>query len=258
VTASPAPDHEESPEKGRIASFGAPVARERLSDSVATQLTELIASGALLPGTTLPNETELAAQFGVGKSAVREAAKILSTRGMLTVQQGLGTVVNPRERWNLQDEGVLRAMRTQLTLGQLIEVRSMIEPEMAALAARRATPEDLERLRALSAPLGEDHFEARHAAESLAFHEAMAEAAHNPVLGIVFSTVRVLLQSRIFAEDDHAHDEASQPDGRMTVYHRAIFEAIEAGDADLARERARMHLVDLPPYLAWASGDDRG
>ncbi len=237
------------------AALGPPVSRERVSDVVAAKLTELVAGGTLVPGEVLPNETELAARFGVGKSAIREAVKIVVTRGLLTVQQGFGTVVNPRDRWNLHDPGVLGAMRTQLTLAQLVEVRRMIEPEAAALAAERATPADLARLRELAEPPDESGLVPQDAVKGLAFHEAVAEAAHNPAVSVLVSTLRVLAQSKVMqADPEPAPGSAPErPEPRMPVDHRAILAAIEARDPDLARRCAQQHLDGLGPYWGWVS-----
>lgn len=249
-------------DKGKVrvdgTALGPPVARERISDVVAAKLTELVANGTLVPGEVLPSEAELAAQFAVGKSAIREAAKIVSTRGMLTVQQGFGTVVNPRDRWNLHDPGVLSAMRTQLTLRQLVEVRRMIEPEAAALAALRATDADIARLRELSDPPDESGLVPHDAVKGLVFHEAVAEAAHNPAVSILFSTLRVLAQTKVVQDEDPPEPAGADPERprpRMSVDHRAILAAIEAHDADLARRCAQEHLDGLGPYWGWVSGE---
>ena len=217
--------------------FGDRITRERVSDVVAAKLTDIIANGTLRPGEVLPNELELAEQFGVGKSAIREAVKIVSTRGMVTVQQGFGTRVNAREHWNLHDHGVLRAMRTQLTLEQLIEVRKMLEPEMAALAARNASPADIERMRSYAEPPDESGYVPHDAFRGLAFHEAVAEATHNAAVSILFSTLRVLAQTKILHEDEHedetvVEDPRPRPVPRMKNDHRAILAAIEEGDEE--------------------------
>src|SRR5699024_11588772 len=96
---------------------------------------------------------------------------------MVTVQQGFGTRVNAREHWNLHDHGVLRAMRTQLTLAQLIEVRKMLDPEMAALAARNASPADIERMRSYAEPPDESRYVPHDAFRGLAFHEEIGSAS---------------------------------------------------------------------------------
>ncbi|HEY0187762.1 MAG TPA: FadR/GntR family transcriptional regulator [Cellulomonas sp.] len=235
--------------------LGPPVPRDRVSDVVAGKLTELIANGTVVPGEVLPNEAELAARFGVGKSAIREAVKIVSTRGLLTVQQGFGTVVNPRDRWNLHDPGVLSAMRTQLTLRQLVEVRRMIEPEAAALAAVRATEADLVRLRELAEPPDESGLVPHDAVKGLTFHEAVADAAHNPAVGILFSTLRVLAQTKLVQDEEPPEpaDGQQRPVPRMAVDHRAILAAIVQRDPELARRCAQEHLDGLGPYWGWHS-----
>lgn len=230
------------------------VSRERVTDQVATHLTERIAHGSYAPGELLPSESELAAQFSVGKSAIREAVKIVAARGMLQVQQGYGTLVLPRDRWNLHDPEVIRALRTEITLAQLVEARRILEPEIAAMAAVRATSEDLERIRPLAAriesPTGS--YESSHALQSLVFHEALAEATGNPVMGIVFSALRALVQSKVIVDPGETTDE-EPPYPYIDVDHTAIFAAIEARDPERARELSRQHLQRLGPYWRWVS-----
>ena len=149
-------------------------------------------------------------------------------------------------------------MRTQLTLEQLIEVRKMLEPEMAALAARNASPADIERMRSYAEPPDESGYVPHDAFRGLAFHEAVAEATHNAAVSILFSTLRVLAQTKILHEDEHedetvVEDPRPRPVPRMKNDHRAILAAIEEGDEEGAREATRLHLDNLGPYWSWVS-----
>jgi GntR family transcriptional repressor for pyruvate dehydrogenase complex len=228
---------------------GAPVVRRRLADEIAEKLTYSIATGSVAPESMLPNERTLAAHFGVSKGVIREAIKVVATRGLVSVQQGVGTTVNPRSQWNLHDPGVMAAMRQHLSLGQLLEVRKLLEPEITALAAQRRTDADLEQLRELldDRPLVGDPEEALW---SLTYHEAIAAAAHNPVYSILMSTLRILMRTKM-QRDRPAGQAIEYPVGEFTADHRAIYEAIRAGDPVGARELAARHLEELTPFWEW-------
>jgi DNA-binding FadR family transcriptional regulator len=200
----------------------------------------------------LPNEMALAAHFGVSKSAIREAIKVVATRGLVSVQQGVGTTVNPRSRWNLHDPGVMAAMRQHLSLGQLLEVRKLLEPELSALAAQRRSEADLETLRELidGRPLVGDPEEALW---SLSFHEAVAAAAHNPVYSILLSTLRIQMRTKMQSDRPAAGEPVTYPTTNFKANHRAIYDAIAAGDVERAREVATRHLEELTPFWEWLS-----
>nr|BFE59478.1 FadR/GntR family transcriptional regulator [Dactylosporangium thailandense] len=240
----------------QVADLGTRVrpARERLADTVAGALTEDIATGVIPPGVRLPNEQELANHFGVGKSVIREAMKVVAIRGLVTVQQGTGTVVNPRGQWNLHDPGVVRAMRYHLHPGQLVEVRRLLEPEMARLAASRAEEGDLARLRDILDRQAEMQTKHEVALWSLEFHEAIAEATHNPIYGILTSALRALMVMKL-ADGSARPDSSMKPEWTVDTDHRKIYEAIESRDPQRAHDYALAHLDQLGPHWEWLSSE---
>jgi GntR family transcriptional repressor for pyruvate dehydrogenase complex len=220
---------------------GARLGRETLADRLAAMLAEQIEHGQLVPGDRLPTEAQLAATHGVSRSVVREAVHRIKSRGVLVSRQGSGVFVAPSaEHRALEfDPAVLESLGA---LGQVMEVRRVLEGEMAALAAGRATRAQLAVLRrALTAidaavAAGRDGV-----AEDLAFHRAVAEATGNPQFGILIGFLEQYLKAAMRIT---RANEARRPDFMEAVRreHRSIVDAIAAGDARAARRAASGHL----------------
>lgn len=210
----------------------------RLADQVAATLSEEIESGRLAEGDRLPTEVELVKQLGVSRTVVREALSRLRNAGLIEPRQGIGVFVLPRRTRPLD----LDAADTKAKVLQIVEVRRAMEGEAASLAATRATPEDLARMRQAldtidsAVAAGGDGVD-----EDLAFHRSIAESTGNAVM---VSTVRYLGDvSRSGIRVTRAN-EARRNDFIEAVRdeHHAILAAIEAGDPEAARAAARRHM----------------
>ncbi len=146
-----------------------------------------IAQDMIPVGATLPPEHDLESRFGVGRGVVREAIKTLAAKGLVTVRPRHGTHVRPRSDWSLLDRDVLSwlinedAPNRDLMLA-LQEVRQIIEPAAAALAAERATAKDRKRIMAALAAMEASHDVPTAIVADKAFHLAIIDATHNPVL----------------------------------------------------------------------------
>ncbi|MBR0811230.1 FadR family transcriptional regulator [Bradyrhizobium diazoefficiens] len=155
--------------------------------AVLTTLGREIAQDLIPVGTTLPPEPELEARFGAGRGVVREAIKSLAAKGLVSVRPRHGTQVLPRHEWSLLDRDVLSWLVGQdepdrdLLLA-IQEVRSIIEPAAAALAAERATKNDLWRIDTALAAMQTAKDQASALAADKAFHLAILDATRNPVL----------------------------------------------------------------------------
>ena len=199
-----------------------------------------IVRGEIASGTVLPPEPDLAERYGAGRSVVREAVKILVAKGLLSVRPRHGTQVRPLHEWPLLDRDVLGWMRREDGLDRslllaLEETRSVIEPEAAALAAARATPEELGRIRdALKAmEAGQNDPDAAIEADKR-FHLAILDATNNPILRSFRGAIDTILSAMFdFTVDVFAGNLAN---------HVAVVDAIAAGDADGAREAMRQVL----------------
>lgn len=215
------------------------VRTSRLYEQIVGQIEKSIVKGDLKPGDQLPAERELAVQFGVSRTAVREAVKALREKGLVEAYSGRGTFIT---------DGTGQAVRQSLDLmvkiGQpegsnhLAEVRAILEPEIAGLAATRIQEPELATMREAVAVMdraGQDpdlYIEA-----DLDFHLALAEGAANPlILSLLDSIVGLLREHRLRIFRVPGGPERGQ------VFHKRILDAVERRDADKARQAMREHL----------------
>ncbi len=216
------------------------IKRSKLRDGIVEHLLAMMREGQLKPGAYLPNERELATTLGIGRASLREAIHQLEVLGYLQARQGEGTLVLDASSKDLAKPfGNLLLGRPHLTQ-ELLEFRALLEPGVAALAATRATPEDIKAL--------ETALEAQHdiaaAGQSLRradleFHELIARAAGNGVTLQVLSALRQLmlnLRERALA-DNLQH---------LTLeHHGAIVNAIRKRKPDKARAAMETHLKEV-------------
>jgi len=218
-----------------------------LSDRVSDQIQSMIDARQLRPGDLLPPERELAEQFNVSRTVVREAVKLLKAKGLVEIHRGSGvmvTAVSPehvRESISL----FLRMDEGNLEYRHLAELRQLLEIEIAGLAALRACPADLDRMEQefrrmenVREKIAEDAAARKAFAQAdVDFHLALAAATGNPLLLILFSPlVDILISQRLEAIDRPGAMEQGM------LYHRDILDAIKRGDERDAREAMRQHL----------------
>jgi len=216
------------------------LAAERLSDKLAARIAERIDSGALKPGDRLPTEVQFAAAYGVSRTVVREAIHQLKSQGLVRSRQGSGVFVTapPAHRALAFDPKLLESMDAVV---QMVELRRVIEGEIAALAAQRATRAQLAELRRALAMIdaatdgGQLGVE-----EDLTFHRAIASATGNPqflrLLGILEAYARDAM-TVVKGYESMRADFMEQ----VRNEHRAILAAVAAGDPKAARRAAIRH-----------------
>ena len=215
----------------------------RLYEQIVQQIEASILKGVLKPGDQLPAERDLAQQFGVSRTAVREAVKALREKGLLEALHGRGTFIK---------DGTSKAVRQSLDLmikiGQpdgsthLAEVREILEPEIAALAATRIEEQHLammrEAIEVMDTSLKDDP--EAFIEGDLDFHLALAEAAANPlILSLLDSIVGLLREQRLKTFYVDGGPERGQQ------HHRRILDAVEHHDAERARSAMRTHLQQV-------------
>jgi GntR family transcriptional repressor for pyruvate dehydrogenase complex len=230
------------------------VQSSRLYEQIVLQIEESILKGELSEGSQLPAERELADQFGVSRTAVREAIKALREKGLVDALPGRGTFVT-----NGTSNSMRRSLDRLIKSGEpngwahLVEVREILEPEIAALAATRADYEDLAAMREAVDTMDNAKRDSDAYIEAdLDFHLALAEAAANPiVLSLIDSIVALLREQRqlIFRVE-------GGPD-RGQHYHRRILEAIERHDPQGARTAMQAHLWQVREDSRSTAGDRR-
>lgn len=217
-----------------------PVMRTRLTSSLFEQLLSYVVRGVWKPGDRIPPERELCQQLGIARTSLREALKAMELVGMLDSRVGDGTFVCPRS------EFLSRPLLWAFTgtdheeLQEIMEARTIIEENLAALAAQRGTPEEIERVGQAvqqmrdSIGRGDSILEA-----DMAFHLAVSAAAHNGVLTNAVHLLRNLMRQWIYYK-------LLIPDIPHTVLNRhiAIYRAIAARKPNAARTAMRLHLEE--------------
>lgn len=210
----------------------------RPTDRAIVELGRRIVAGEWPVGSKIPSETVLATNLGIGRSTVREAIRELATRGLLRTRQGAGVFVLAHTMPADVAHTVGRAR-----LEDVSEVRRIVEVEAAVLAAQRRNDEDLAEMT--------DALDERHRCSMLsdvefvnadiAFHKAVVDAAHNPVLSEVFATFVPRLRESLasYTRDVIARRPGDEPDVDL---HRSLLSAIEARNAEEAGRIARRHL----------------
>jgi GntR family transcriptional repressor for pyruvate dehydrogenase complex len=214
------------------------VRKTRLSEGIIEQVRDLIVSGRLRPGDRLPAERELARTLRVGRSAVREAIRAMESLGIVEARAGEGTFVATLPGSHGRDPITASLFQAWSAQRKLFEVRRVLEPGLAALAARRATADQIEKLRTVL-----DRQEAKIRGgetgmkEDTAFHFLIAEATGNEVLlRIVDNLMDLLRKTR-----ETSLQQGDRP-ARSLKQHRAILSAIEARDPAAAERRMRDHI----------------
>lgn len=221
-----------------------PLEREqRLYEKVVDKILELIATDTWPPGHRLPPERELAEAFGVSRTVVREAVKALEARGVLESATGSGIYVRAA------DSGMVsRSLQTYLQLSnqtgvdmRLAEIRRILEVEIAALAAQRATPEQRARLRLLCQEMRTNANSPQKMAElDFRFHTLLADVTQNDLFSVLLAPLIEQLR-HLFAYAWGGYGE--RPLDLVFQQHETIAAAVERGDADAARRAMAEHMA---------------
>jgi GntR family transcriptional regulator, transcriptional repressor for pyruvate dehydrogenase complex len=214
-----------------------PVSRQKTYEIVAERLLALISSRRLRPGEPIPSERELVQLYRVGRSSVREALRMLESKGVIASTGNGGFAV--AEFGNALNNSLDFLLSVdEADYGELFEVRRILEGEAAALAASRRDDEDLARIAAeidgMEAGLGsEDGF----ITADLRFHLTVAEASGNRLIVRLMEAIRSLLQRSLSS----AYHIPGSPEGAV-VLHRLILEAIAEKRPEEARQRMQEHV----------------
>jgi GntR family transcriptional regulator, galactonate operon transcriptional repressor len=229
--------------------------------AVLTTLGSEIAQDRIPVGMALPPEPDLEVRFGVGRGVVREAIKILAAKGLVSVRPRHGTHVRPRRDWSLLDRDVLtwlvgsREPDRDLLLA-IQEVRSIIEPAAAALAAERATKSDRQRINAALVAMETSHDQTTSTVADKAFHLAILDATHNPVLQgfrgaidtILSAVFLVAVGTTGWFEDNlpnHAAAARAIDEGNAKKAHAAMEQVLDYTKIKLSKRNAAPRLRKL-------------
>jgi GntR family transcriptional regulator, transcriptional repressor for pyruvate dehydrogenase complex len=219
-----------------------PVQTTKLFEQITEQIEQQILRGDLQSGDRLPTERELAEQFHASRTAVREAMKILAQKGLLEMRPGRGTIVINGTSQALRDSlGLMLRVAQADSARELVEVREILEPEIAALAAARATERDVVDLR-VAVETMDAHL---HDADAFIsadnfFHQALARATQNALVLTLMDPIMELLseqRKQIFFVDGGPL--------RGQFHHKQLLDAVGRRDCEAARNAMRAHLQQV-------------
>ncbi|WP_129336302.1 FadR/GntR family transcriptional regulator [Cellulomonas endophytica] len=217
-----------------------------LTDDAITQIKAMITSGDLKPGDRLPREADLAAMIGVSRNSLREAVRALSLVRILDVRQGDGTYVSSMSTESLLESlSFLLEFRRDSGVVEFLQVRQILEPAAAALAARTMTPEQVAALRSAVEDSRASSEVAELVRHDLAFHTAIAVGTGNTVLASMVDSVSMPTERARYWRG--LTDESAIE--RTIEEHRRIVDAIEAHDPDLAAARTLVHISGVLEWL---------
>lgn len=206
--------------------------KRKASQQTADAICGMLRSGDYRVGDRLPSESELGASLAVSRSTVREAVRELTSLGVLEIQHGRGTFVRSlRPDLLLRSDSLLDRPNDRIR-EELLEVRGIVEPQAAALAARRASSEDIERLRYDVNRLSEAIGQGVAVPEDLGFHLDLVRATHNAALWRVSGAIISFYQW-----------DGQLPTEQDVIDHQAIYEAVRDRDPERAHQAMIDHLA---------------
>ena len=232
----------------------------KLADQVAAHIESLIVDSVLKVGQALPSERRLMEKLGCSRSALREGLRILRGKGLIRTEHGRGSFVAPFDR--MRDVSPLMHLLASQprTLFDLLDVRQLLEAETARLAAARATRADMILIRRhflawqQAQEAGREISADEHARLDHAFHRAISEAAHNPVLTHILESLSDLTLSSVFASVKHLYVHPHYKN-QIDRQHERLIEAIEQRRPDEAFVAAREHITAVRNNLLEVEGE---
>jgi DNA-binding FadR family transcriptional regulator len=221
----------------------APLTLEPAYRKVAATIGARILSRALREGERLPSETELARQFGVNRSTVREALRELESRGLVQRRPGSKLMSVSRPHHETVGAGVSHALLLHdVTVRDVWEALTILEPPLAETAARASTAADLECITAAADAFGAQSASAAQAVHACAeFFRCIGRATHNPVLGLAQEPLLQLLEPSLGV----MIDKVPQARARIATAQRRLAEAFEAREPEVARQWMARHIRDF-------------
>lgn len=210
------------------------ISTKKVSESVAEQIEKLIEAGTFRPGEKLPSVRELCDMFGVGRSAVRDALTSLKGKGAVVVKQGEGTYVCEFDSVKLLNNHLL--LPNSKDIHQLFQVRKLLEPGIAELAAENRSQEDLVFMESLLKGNHHDSWEA-----DFQFHLAIAGAARNEILTQLLQFISVSMKKTMIGFHQFI-EEDTKISTEINNQHLEIYRRISQKESDIAKKEMEKHL----------------
>lgn len=225
------------------------LARSTLAEQVASHMREHIAKNQLRPGDILPAEIEVSQELGVSRGIVREASRLLVAAGLIDVASGRRPRVQPLQDWVIKGFFDHALVTEQATTLQVLEMRQGLEIAGAGYAARRRTVADVDRLdgilRGLQSHAGDI---ARYTQFDVQFHLALADATGNPFFKLFLSSIREVMADSMKIG---LMSRRSQREIDISLEaHEEIYEAVKAGEPEMAERAMRRHFADAVDAVA--------
>jgi GntR family transcriptional repressor for pyruvate dehydrogenase complex len=218
--------------------------KEDVTHLLILRFQQLLSDGVLSPGTKLPSERELAANFGVARSSLRQALKVLEIMGVITQKVGDGSYLNRDASSVLAVPMEFLFLLDDTSLQELTEMRLMMEPALAAKAAERANSQHIALLRQSIVDLGHSkHDRVQLVASDILFHRAIFQASGNRLAGRLFHTIHRAMLNMIMVTSQLVDLE------HTLHFHQPILEAIEQRNSELAARLMTDHLNDARDLL---------
>ncbi|HXW92620.1 MAG TPA: FadR/GntR family transcriptional regulator [Terriglobales bacterium] len=216
----------------------------RVTTKLIGNIKRLISTGEIVPGAKFPPERELAKEFGVNRASLRQALKVLEIMGVLTQRVGDGTYLSASAELILQEPLDFLILLDDISHHELMETRMIVEPELAARAAERATTEDLVNLRRAIAAMENCRTNQERLEADLAFHQCIFRASGNRICHLLFNVIHRSVLTSMSQLSTRVSLE------RPLTFHKRIYAAIQQRDADNARRQMLEHLADTKALLA--------
>jgi GntR family transcriptional repressor for pyruvate dehydrogenase complex len=215
----------------------------RVTARLISSFKSMIADGTLTPGAKFPPERDLATKFAVNRTSVRQALKVLEIMGVLNQRVGDGTYLSNGAETILNEPIDFLVLLDDLSHHELFETRLIVEPELTARAAERATSEDIAVLRSAVSAMEKCKNTKERLDADLAFHDAIFRASGNRICQLLFKRIhRTVLMSMSHLSNRVALE---QP----LMYHKRIYTAIRERDIEGARQAMREHILDARSLL---------
>jgi GntR family transcriptional repressor for pyruvate dehydrogenase complex len=216
----------------------------RITAKLIGNIKRLISTEAIVPGAKFPPERELAKEFGVNRASLRQALKVLEIMGVLTQRVGDGTYLSASAESILKEPLDFLILLDDLSHHELMETRMIVEPELAARAAERATTEDLIGLRRAISAMENCRTNQERLEADLAFHQCIFRASGNRICHLLFNVIhRSVLTSMSQLSRRVSLD-------RPLTFHKRIYAAIQQRNPEEARRQMLAHIADIKALLA--------
>jgi len=215
----------------------------RITATLIARIKKMIADGEISPGSKFPPERELAKKFSVNRASVRQVLKVLEIMGVLSQRVGDGTYLSNSAERILKEPIDFLVLLDDLSHHELFETRLIVEPELAARAAERATAEDFATLRNAIFGMERSKNNLERLEADCAFHEAIFRASGNRICHLLFKVIH----RSVLTSMSHLSERVSLD--RPLMYHRKIYNAIRDRNIDAARSAMLEHIEDARGLL---------